>query len=358
VLAQKIANAAANALSKQSTLFARTELKNMEQFLESNLESLNRRLRNSEEDLRKYKLENGISLLSEETRKLIENVSDVETLLQAAETDYSIATEQLKYLKSELTMQDSIVLDVNSLITSPFFEELRKSVVDNQARLANLLTKDGYNADHPELIELNNEIENAKKKLVQEVKRIVAVKVGSTDPLQYRATLIQKIALAQIDQNVADSKINSLKKAVGEYNKKITILPDTELELARLTRTYAMNDKIHAMLVEKYEDAKIAEHGQMGNIRMVEAASLPLGPIKPKKKMNLLIGLVLGIGLGVGVAFLIHSLDTKLRTLSDVETWVKLPIIGTIPFIRLSEAEIENVDQMILETDSEERIED
>jgi tyrosine-protein kinase Etk/Wzc len=341
--AQAVADAAAEALMRQNTSYARMELTNIRDFLEKNLDSITRRLRNSEEELRRYKLDHGITELSSETTKMIDNSTRVESMIEDANTEMQIATERLEFLNNELSKQDSLILNVNSILTSPLLDQLRTNVVSSQSRLAKLLTKQDYDPNHPELRELTQEIENAKQKLNEEIQRIVAVRVGSSDPLVYRADLIQQIASIQIDLNVAETKYSSLLDVRENYDTKMSLLPDTELELARKTRTYTMNEKVYSLLIEKYEDAKISEQAKMGNIRLVESASLPRNPIKPKKTMNLLVGLVLGFGAGVGLAFVLHSLDTKLRTLDDVDNYVNLPVAGTIPFINVKDSDLDEV---------------
>ena len=154
------------------------------------------------------------------------------------------------------------------------------------------------------------------------MQRLVLVKSGSSDPLAYRAELIEKISSAQLDQSIYQAKVSSLEKELADFEQKMSILPDTEVELARLERNFALNEKVYSMLLTNYEDVKIAEKSKIGNIRFVEEAIEPNIPIKPNKKMNLLIGLVLGLGLGVGLVLLLHSLDTKIRTMDDVRKYV------------------------------------
>ncbi len=353
--AQAIVDAAAEALMRENTSYARLELTNIRDFLEKNLDTITRRLRNSEEDLRRYKLNNGITELSSETKQIIENSSRIESMLEESQTDMQIASQRLLFLKNELSKQDSLILDVNSILTSPFLSQLRTNVVSSQARLAKLLINKNYDSDHPEIRSLTQEIENAKQKLNDEVKRIVAVKVGSSDPLIYRSDLIEQIAKIQIELNVAKTKYGSLVKVREDYDKKMTLLPDTELELARKTRTYRMNEKVYSLLVEKYEDAKISEQAKMGNIRLIEKAALPGKPIKPKKKMNLFIGFVLGLGAGIGLALLLHSLDTRLRTLDDIDNYVNLPIVGTIPFIDSKELDLDKVEKEISKSNGKQK---
>jgi tyrosine-protein kinase Etk/Wzc len=139
------------------------------------------------------------------------------------------------------------------------------------------------------------------------------------------------------------------------YNQRLIAIPNTELELARLTRNLMLDEKIHSMMMEKYEDAKIAEQAKIGNIRIIDYAERPTIPIKPRVSMNILVGIILGLGLGIGSAFLVHSLDTKLRTLEDMESFVRLPIAGTIPVIREAESKLQEFNDMINSATGENR---
>lgn len=355
--AMAMANATAFALIQDDTDNARTEFRRTREFLENQLDEKERLLRLAEEDLRIYKIDNKISLLSEETIKLIEQSSDLEKLLAEAQTEYEVSSNHLAFLKKELVKQDTMLADVNAILTTPLLEKLRQEIVQNQTRYVNLLTKSDYPPDHPELVNLNRSIESAKKQLNAEIQRVTLVKAGSSDPLAYRSDLIAKISQAQIEENLAESKVTSLEEAVDDYNRRMAVLPDTEIQLARLERNYRINEKIYSMLMEKFEDAKIAEKSKIGNVRIIEEAGMPGNPIKPNKKMNYLIGIVLGLGLGIGAALLIHSLDTKLRTFDDVKQHVMMKVLGTIPFVHVFDADIETIEKQLKdESDPNEKI--
>ena len=345
--AKEVANAAAHALMQQDTDYARREFRNAREFLANQLDEHDRRLRSAEEELRIYKIEHGVSMLSEETQKLIEQTSDLTAMLSEAETELSVANNHLDFLKIELNVQDDFLNDVNSVLSSPLLEQLKQETIALQIQYVNFLTKSDYSPDHPELVALKNSIESAKMKLNEEIQRILVVKSGSADPLMFRSSLIEKISTAQIEQNIKSSKVISLRAAVEKYNEKMSQLPDTEVQLARLERNYKINEKTYTMLIEKYEEAKIAEKSKLGKIRIVEEARVPGAPIKPNKKMNMMIAIVLGLGLGIGAALLVHSLDSKIRTFDDVRKYVSLPVLGTIPLIQTDDIELDNIEQKI-----------
>lgn len=353
---KEAANALAEGLMQSDTEYARREFRVTREFLANQLDEKDRKLRASEEDLRNFKLENGISMLSEETTVLIEQASELGALLSDAQTELEVAENQLNYLTDELSSQDLLLSDVNSVLSSTLLEGLKREVVENQTTYVKLLTKSNYDPSHPELIALNKSIANAKTKLNEELQRLIMVKKGSADPLIYRSKLIEEISSAQIDQNIGSAKVTSIKNELSKYERRMSVLPDTEIELARLERNFALNEKVYSMLLTNYEDVKIAEKSKIGNIRFVEEAIEPGNPIKPNKKMNLLISLVLGFGLGIGLAILLHSLDTKIRTMDDVKQYISLPVLGTIPFIDAPERDIDEVANRISNSDSDQRV--
>ena len=352
--AMAAANSIAEALQQQNTQYARLEFTNIREFLESQLDAISRRLQTSEEDLRAFKIENGLTELSEETRQLITKSSEIEANYQAAKTDAVIRQKTLNFLNRRLQQQDTLLTDINNILSTPYIDELRKQIVETQAMITKLLAKNEYSVDHPQIILLNREIENTKAKLDMEVRKMIN-STSNSDPVRARSDLITQIISAQIELEIANAKSEGFKSTTDLYNQQIAVLPDNELELARLTRNMAIDEKIHTMMVEKYEDTKVAEQAKMGNVRIIERATIPTSPIKPRVSTNILVGIIIGLGLGIGTAFLIHSLDTKLRTLDDIETYVRLPIVGTIPIIQESITRVEDFNRMIEQAEGESR---
>ena len=75
---------------------------------------------------------------------------------------------------------------------------------------------------------------------------------------------------------------------------------------------------------------------QTSELSVITKASPSRVPIKPKKKMTLIIGAVLGVMLGMGGTFFLEYMDNSLRKKEDIERWLGLPMIGAIPRIPLA----------------------
>jgi capsular polysaccharide biosynthesis protein len=76
---------------------------------------------------------------------------------------------------------------------------------------------------------------------------------------------------------------------------------------------------------------KSVELIEVDNVQVIDIAETPTDPIKPNKMMNVAIGFILGMMIGLGLVFLIEYLDNTLKTANDVEKYLGLAVIGTIP---------------------------
>lgn len=65
---------------------------------------------------------------------------------------------------------------------------------------------------------------------------------------------------------------------------------------------------------------------------VVDEANLSASPVSPNPARNLGLGVVIGLLLGAGIAVLRHTLDTSVRSATQVTETTGAPVIGSIPF--------------------------
>ena len=85
------------------------------------------------------------------------------------------------------------------------------------------------------------------------------------------------------------------------------------------------------MLLSKREEAKILEAEQQGDIRIIDPAQRIKKPVKPKKILNLFLGLILASMMSFGLVFLLEYFDTSISTAEEAERVTNLNVIGSIP---------------------------
>jgi capsular polysaccharide biosynthesis protein len=67
------------------------------------------------------------------------------------------------------------------------------------------------------------------------------------------------------------------------------------------------------------------------NVSIVDIAQLPEHPIKPRPIMNIAVAFMMGLLAALGISFVIEYLDDTIKTADDVEKYLGLTVLGTIP---------------------------
>lgn len=129
--------------------------------------------------------------------------------------------------------------------------------------------------------------------------------------------------------------IQDLNQKIDVIEKRMKEVPTKDLEYSRLMRELRLNESLYNLLARKYKEAEISAADRVTPAFIVTHAKVPKVPIKPNKRMNLMVGTFLGIFLGFVFALLFENLDTSIGTIEDVEKFLDLPVLGIIPHIDL-----------------------
>lgn len=76
---------------------------------------------------------------------------------------------------------------------------------------------------------------------------------------------------------------------------------------------------------------KVKEIMKVDNVNIIDHAVVPDVPIKPNKKLNVVIAVVVGFMVALGIVFLLEFLDRTIKTGDDVKRHLDLPVLGVIP---------------------------
>ena len=313
---------------------SRAEVADIRQFLEDKQREMEQKLTGSETALKNYKQKEGVAELNAETEQIIKMSADFETQYQEAVTELEANERRLILLKSKLNESQKAAL--SSSLSSPVIQELQKQQAKLIADIASyeqqLKSTDYYSQEDPTLKKYKQRLEGLQDKIREEMNKMVSGGASAMNPLDVSQNLLTSVLEIEAENSSLNAKTQELKKVVSRYNRELNSVPEKHLRLAQLQREMEVNNNIYLMLREKYEENRIAEVGQLGSVREIDRAKPPKEPIKPKKKMNLILGLIVGLGLGVGITFFREYLDNSVKTIEDLEQ-MNLGVLGSIPFI-------------------------
>ena len=272
-------------------------------FIDSQLEGINKILKRSENKLQKYKATNIVVNMEDKALLTVQKLGEYESKLDELNTRKTVLENILNYIKThdditgiEVNPQQQQGNDpVNALIIK---------IQDANTLLSSLLVE--YTELHPDIIKATKRLASLKQALEETIES----------------------SLRSINR-----RKKTLTAIISKHKLELQSLPEQEKQLASLTRHFVVNEKIYAYLLEKRAEIAIIESSTVSETHIVDTALVPEHHIKPKRGLMIILGAFLGAVFGVLIIFVRKSLDGTIRTTEDVEDRTTVPVYGNIPKI-------------------------
>jgi uncharacterized protein involved in exopolysaccharide biosynthesis len=299
-------------------------------FMEQQVSDLRKKLFDSENNLQSFKQKNRIYSLDEQRSLLLKQRTDLSSELMASQDRVNGLEKRLTTLKG----QTRNLLDKNYLYTPT---ERDKIIVDAKSKLLALQLSEQellrkYNEKNMLVVDTRKQIQVVKKFLSEQeadIRHLVP-----TGNLVYQDA--QKgIITTAADLNSERANLGTLSVQLKELDRKIQSLDMREKDLLNLKREIATNEKNFETYGGKMVEARILDDMnrlKLANISIIEAASVPIRPIKPKKALNLVLGVIFGALSSIGLAFLHERNRQTLTDPESAERRLNLAVIGCIPY--------------------------
>lgn len=325
--AQQFVNTLTDAFIEWNLLYKQEDRRSAREFIETQLATVSANLEQAEEELRIYREQEGSLAPSQETIAGINQLASLEADLGQVRIRKTEIRERIEQARTRLADQEETMVSSTTISENPFVTQYRSRLADLEISLSGAREK--YTDQHPSILTLQAEIDDVKDKLTEQIERVIGTETRTINPIHrdlYSSVISQEVELMALDAR--DVALQSL---IVDYEARLSHLPAKELELARLTRGAKVLEELYVMLLTRNEETRIAEAMQTADVQVIDAATVPVNPVKPRVKLNIAIGAVLGIFLGVGLAFLLEFIDNTIKTKEDVERLLGVPVLGQIP---------------------------
>ncbi len=126
-------------------------------------------------------------------------------------------------------------------------------------------------------------------------------------------------------------EVERLNQQIASAGEKLKQLPEEELTSSRLTKERRDNQDLVSQLKQKYNESRIEESGNVGNVRILEHASPPSISLQTDQKVSMVLAICSGLLLGFIAAFFKEALDTSIGVVEDIESFLGVGVLGMIP---------------------------
>jgi len=275
-------------------------------FLNTQIASLRTEIEAAENKLNKYGSEKDILPLTAAEAPTVTRLGEVNRALTAATLDKINKYNYYNQIKS------APLGELPEVQNDSFAQKLHEQYLNLSREYAKRLTT--VRSEYPEMQRLKSELDAATEALQRETQNMIRTAYSD-----YQAALQKEQSLQRLLEDKKTEAYRANSNSVI-YNSLRIDLENKKSLLEALSKRQSETDVSSRL---KGLEAL--------NVWIVDRATYPLHPALPKKKRNVLIGLLIGLAGGIGFAVFVESLNNTVKTSKDVTNATGLSTLGVIP---------------------------
>jgi polysaccharide chain length determinant protein (PEP-CTERM system associated) len=345
--------------SELTSLFIEENLKLQQQlsesttsFLQTQLVEARKRLEEQEAKVRAFKAEHlgnlpsqaetNVQILSGlqsqllDTRRALDGTKQNKLYLESLQQQYQTAQTTKSASGSSASAVEAMEAELSDLRHQ--LEELRARRTD----------------EHPDVIALKNRIsEKEKQKKDLEAQQsahpeasramTTADSAGKEEAKNGAPTSMMQVQsqLKAVNLEIEnyEQHVKELESQILSYETRLNLTPQTEQELADVSRGYEESKANYNSLLQKQDQSQLAtslEQRQQGEqFRILDPPSLPNRPSSPNHLLVSLGGLVVGAFLGFGLVVLLETMNEVVRREEDLEGIIPARVLVAVPHLNM-----------------------
>ncbi|HMO63629.1 MAG TPA: polysaccharide biosynthesis tyrosine autokinase [Verrucomicrobiota bacterium] len=280
-------------------------------WMENEAREKEKEVKQADEALQKYKEKHVMASLDASQNVVLQAYVQAQSEYNRAQSE-SLAATQVMQEVARLLEQGTELDTIPEIAGNPAIRELKVQLAGQRATLEALLTR--YKDKWPDVIRARDLIASLERSVQSEAQKIYESMRNQ-----------QQISRAKEARMLANLK-----------EKEATVLEQNRLRIDYevLQRKADQTKLLYNQLLARLQEQDLTSKNLANNMRVVDPATLPLKPVKPKPLLVVALGVIGGLGLGLGLAFFVAYLDDSVKTQDDIEGHLRLPFLGYIPNIR------------------------
>jgi non-specific protein-tyrosine kinase len=215
---------------------------------------------------------------------------------------------------------------VHLLKSRPFLEEAirRHDLAMQPSELAGMVSVEVL--ANTELLKIS--VENRNPLLAANIANTLGTLLVEEGQKMYSGRGKSTREILQEQLKTVEATLEDLRTRLQALQADKSSLPEAVQDLNTKIR---LQEQVYAMLLDEFDKAGVREAMLANSINIVEPATAPRAPSKPRIILNLVLGGLVGLMGGVGLAFVFENLDRRVYSASSLEATAGAPVLGEIP---------------------------
>jgi capsular exopolysaccharide synthesis family protein len=329
--AARVAEFAARIFVEDNRQLQVEEERKTHETIRSRLEQLQDELSKAEAAEWQYKEKMGFQTygkVGEELAGIYRELSEKKALKEETNAKLTEIAAQLTAIRAQLpealgNVNDSVVSQMLTELNGLLQEQLDLSV--------------DYTPEFPGLQQIQDEIVAKKEAILEGIRMLDESAGGGTNVWNQRQDMYRQQLDLRLSLTGIDIRMAALQRMLEDLIPQIPELANKNLEFERLANdTQHIRDQFNRLREKEFEirTALDRENGQVERHESVFASPVPVGGGRIVVWMNFVLGGLIGFGAGLALAMMFETMDTSIKSIEDINTYIGLEVIGTIPYMK------------------------
>ncbi len=332
-IAAKVANKMGEVYIEQTKEQSRQAASQAKDFIQQQLQLVRQDLSRAEQELVAFQKREHLYVIGTEAQAISNRLLTYEQEQADVELSAKAALARRKADEAQLAKQPQFEQYSKTTQLNPHLESLKKELIDLETQKAQLLAE--LTENDPRVKAIEAQIDGVRDQM-----RMLAERVENSITLQQNP-IAAHLASDAVQQQVAlaeyEARRAGLQRLRQLTEQKLKALPEREVELARLQRNLSVAENTYTSLLQQLQNYKLSEAMAVPKATIIDPASVPSLPFKPKTVLSFAIAFALGLIFGLALAIAVERMDDTIRDPKDIEQKLGLSILGVIPLAERDE---------------------
>nr|MBA3754504.1 polysaccharide biosynthesis tyrosine autokinase [Nitrospira sp.] len=173
---------------------------------------------------------------------------------------------------------------------------------------------DKYGPLHPKMARVKAELQDLREQIQHEVRKIY-------DSVKR-------------EYDMALARESAIKEAVSRYKKDKIKVGQYEIEHGILEREAQSTQHLYDIFLKVTKEADLSSGMRASNVYLADPAVPSSVPVRPKKKLDTMLGLLVGVMIGLAGALILEARDRSLKGPEDMERYLpSISLLGVVPLL-------------------------
>lgn len=287
-------------------------------------------LRDAESRLEAAKRRAAAYASEDQRRLLLTSLSDASDRLKTIGALRARLTARIAALNERLRVEPDRVTSRRETNRDPALDDLRRGLVELEMERATAVQQ--FLPDAPVVQDLDARIREAReleKRFADQLEGSVTTEINPV-----REHLRQQLIADEVELAAAIAEEGALETQVHEYRDQLSRLSLADLELAALAREVRSREEAYTLAVRNRQQADLSENmasASLAEVQIVDYASLPLWPIRPRKWLYLGIALAAALVAALVAPFFAEFNSAAFTSSADVRSRFGSLVVASFP---------------------------